>query len=186
MDVAIAIDSTASISDQDFESQKRIATHIVNSIASSENSIHYGLLKYGTTSQVVADFNRMASDADIKAAINSMQKSGGSERRIDTALTTISSGIFSLEGGMRQGHPRNVIFFTSGSSASGSGDLTKSSKDLMDLGVKITAIGVGNANEAFLKQLAGNDGLAIKVDQPEQDDTVWSQIQKAICARKYI
>jgi len=182
MDVAIAIDDTAS--DQAFENQKRIATHIVNSIASAENSIHYGLLKYGTTSQVVADFNRMASDADIKEAIKNMQKTGEAERRIDTALTTISSGIFSLEGGMRQGHPRNLIFFTSGSPASGSGDLTKSSKDLLDLGVRITAIGVGNADEAFLNQLASNGGLAIKVNQPEQVDAVWSQIQQSICARK--
>lgn len=181
MDVAIAMDATSSIPDQDFENQQRIATHIVNSIADAENSIHYGLLKYGATSQVVADFNRMASDAEIKQAIKSMKKTGDVERRIDTALTTISRGIFSLEGGMRQGHPRNIIFFTSGSSAAGSEDLVKSSKDLRDLGVKITAIGLGNADEAFLKQLAGNDGLAIKVTQPEVD-SVWSRIQQSICA----
>jgi hypothetical protein len=185
MDVAIAMDVTSGITDEDFNNQKSIATRIINSFSDAENSIHYGLLKYAETAQVISDFNRKASYNQLKEAVKGLKKSGEGERRIDVALQTISQGIFSLEGGMRQGHPRNVIFFTSGTSSAASEDLGKASKDLRALGVNIIAVGLKNANPGFLKSLATEERFAFKAATPEEVQGLWSKIQAQLCESEY-
>jgi hypothetical protein len=65
--------------------------------------------------------------------------------------------MFSLEGGIRQGHPRYVIFITGGDTDLASKDLVEAAEPLRDLNVNILAVGVNaNVSIAFLSKLASH------------------------------
>ncbi|XP_048583307.1 uncharacterized protein LOC5512020 isoform X1 [Nematostella vectensis] len=185
MDVAIAIDNSASVSDEDLEAEKKFATQVVNSISSAENSIHYGVLQFADSSQTLANFNGLKTDSQIRQLIKDIKKSAEPSRRIDVALKQIKRDIFSLEGGMRQGHPRHVIVITAGDSSPDSEDLATASKGLRELGVKIVSVGINsNVETAFLTSLASEDRLAFKASSPEELKTLWSRVEKELCSVK--
>lgn len=187
MDVGIAVDATSAIPDAEFDGVKRFVTQIIHASADSENNIHYGLLKYGLTPQLMASFRQFESDAKFKKMITNMKKTGDSDRRLDYALQGIKSDIFSLTGGMRQGRPRYAIVVVSGPNSAESGDLKEASKLLRALGVNVIAVGSnGNVDNALLEQVASDPKLVFKAAGPDDFNAIWNNIQNIMCTSKLV
>jgi len=94
MDVAFAIDSSAALSDSDFQRVKVFAKNLVHNFADSENAVHFGLVQYAGTAQSVVDFNKFISDPKIKPVIDGLSKSNDNARRVDLALETVKRDVF--------------------------------------------------------------------------------------------
>jgi len=185
MDVAIAVDATATIPDPEFNGVKSFVTRVIHANADSENNIHYGLLKYGQSPQLLASFRQFESDAKFKKMITDMQKTTDNDRRLDFALQGVKNQIFSLQGGMRQGRPRYALVIVSGPNSPDSGDLAEASRLLRGLEVNIIAIASnGNVDNALLEQVASDPKLVFRVNGPDDFNVIWNDIQKVICSRK--
>ena len=94
MDVAFAIDTSAALSEDDFEKVKIFAKNLVHNFADAENSIHFGLVQYSGNAEKVVDFNKYISDPIIKPVIQGLAKSSDGQRRVDLALETIKKEVF--------------------------------------------------------------------------------------------
>ncbi|EDO40326.1 predicted protein [Nematostella vectensis] len=185
MDVALVIDSSAAVSDEDFEKVKKFAIRIVHGIADAENSIHFGLVQYGEKATTIVDFNKIMPNSALRETIKALTKNNDPTRRVDLTLETVKKDLFSLEGGMRQGHPRFVVFITAGGTDAASKDLAVASKPLRDLGVNIIALGINSGvDKAFLNSLATKSSLAFSASSADQLGVQREAVEKAMCSAK--
>lgn len=182
MDVAIAIDSTSDISDADFNQVKSFTAHLIHSLANAENAIRFSLMQYSQQAKTLVSFLRITTETTLKSIVEKMQKLPESSRRVDIALSTMSKEIFSLAGGMRQGHPRYAVFITSGATSVNSEDLTKASGNLRKLGVNIVAIGVtGGVDGRFLNSLSTEQKFSFPLRSSTELQTLWPRLARQMC-----
>lgn len=90
--------------------------------------------------------------------------------------------VCSLEGGIRQGHPRYVIFITGGDTDAASTSLAKASAALRGLNVNILAVGINSGvSNAFLGSLASNPKYVYSAASSDALTDVRLKIEKEIC-----
>lgn len=186
MDVAIAIDTASDVTEEDFKQVKLFTTSLIHSLSDAENAIRFGIIQYGEQAKTLTNFHQLTTEANLKSMLDNMEKSSGINRRVDVALKTMKSQLFSLEGGMRQGHPRYAIFITSGATSSESEDLTKASGELRKLGVNVIAVGINNGvDTGFLVQLATEKKFVFSFKSSSELQTLWTKLEGQMCSRKY-
>ena len=184
MDIAIAVDNSDSLTTSDFENIKRFLKQLVRGFPSPE--IRFSLLEYGDSATVLTDFRRYRDQIQLEKLIDDMEKGVSPERRVDIALQTIKDEIFSLQGGMRHGHPRYLLFVSSDGSTADFSVLEGAGKQLRDLGVTIVAIGTNrDVPEEFMQKLAGDRSLIYKAEGPgELGDLVLEELSRKMCSGK--
>ena len=167
MDVAIAVDNSDATTSSEFNNVKRFLKQFINQLASSE--VRFSLLEYGNTANVITDFRRFRDQIYLENLINNIAKHNDSERRVDAALNTTKEEIFSLAGGIRHGHPRYLVFVSSGGPTAEFKVLEGAGKKLRDLGVTFVAIGTNRGVPgAFIQKLAGDSRFIYRAAEPSQ------------------
>ena len=185
MDVAIAIENSRTTTSSAFNDVKTFLKRLIRSISSSENNIHFSLLEYGNNATVLTDFRKYRDEPYLEKIIDNIPKRNDSQRRVDIALNTTKEKIFSLEGGMRQGYPRFLIFIASNDSTSTFSLHEGAAKQLRDLGVTIVAIGTNrNIPRSFLEKLAGNGSFVYKANEANEMSEVLSDLTNKMSAGK--
>ena len=186
MDVAIVIENSDALTTSAFNDVKTFLKTLIRSISSSENNIHFSLLEYGNSAMLLTDFRKYRDQLYLENIIDNIAKREDLQRRVDIALNTTKEKIFSLEGGMRQGFPRFLIFVTSEDSTSDFNLLEGAGKQLRDLGVTVVAIGTNrNIPSSFLQKLAGDSSFVYKADEAnELSALVLGDLSYKMCAGK--
>lgn len=185
MDVAIAIENSRTTTSSAFNDVKTFLKRLIRSISSSENNIHFSLLEYGNNATVLTDFRKYRDEPYLEKIIDNIPKRNDSQRRVDIALNTTKEKIFSLEGGMRQGYPRFLIFIASNDSTSTFSFHEGAAKQLRDLGVTIVAIATNrNIPRSFLEKLAGNSSFVYKANEANEMSEVLSDLTNKMSAGK--
>lgn len=184
MDIAIAVDNSDSLTTSDFDNTKRFLKQLVRRFPSPE--IRFSLLEYGASANVLTDFRKYRDQIQLEILIDNMGKRVDSERRVDIALETIKDEIFSLQGGMRHGHPRYLLFVSSDESTANFSVLEGAGKQLRDLGVTIVAIGTNrDVPEEFMQKLAGDRRFVYKAEEPGKlGDLVLKDLSRKMCSGK--
>ncbi|XP_048583231.1 uncharacterized protein LOC5507629 isoform X2 [Nematostella vectensis] len=185
MDIGIAIDTASDISDEDLTAVKSFTQNLIHALSDSENAIRFSLMQYGDTPKTLATFRHLYAEKELRGLVKAMKKSSGAERRVDSALEAMTSEVFSLEGGVRQGHPRYALFLTAGSSSPGSADLKTASAGLQKLGVNVIAVGVNSqAGVGFLGELATDSKLVFPLASSTELANLWSRMFTQMCNAK--
>ena len=184
MDIAIAVDNSDSLTTSDFNNIKRFLKQLVRRFPSPET--RFSLLEYGASATVLTDFRKYRDQIQLEILIENMEKRVDSERRVDIALETIKDEIFSLQGAMRQGHPRYLLFVSSNDSTANFSVLEGAGKKLRDLGVNIVAIGTNrDVPEEFMEKLAGDRRFIYKAEEPgELGELVLEDLSREMCSGK--
>ena len=182
MDIAVAVDNSDIITNSDFNNIKRFLKQLVRRFASPD--IRISLLEYGDSATVLADFRKSVDQISLESLIDSIGKSSDSERKVDNALETIKEKIFSLEGGMRPGHPRYLIFVSSGDSTTDFSVQDGPGKQLQDLGVTFVAIGTNrNVPGEFLQKIAGDSRFIYNAEEAsELGNLVLGDLSQQMCS----
>ena len=182
VDIAIAVDNSDSLSTSDFDNIKRFLKQLVRAFPSPE--IRFSLLEYGDSATVLTDFRKYRDQIQLENLIDNMEKGVSPERRVDIALETIKDEVFSLQGGLRHGHPRYLLFVSSDDSTANFSVLEGGGKQLRDLGVTIVAIGTNrDVSEEFLQKLAGDRSFVYKAEEPGQlGDSVLGELSREMCS----
>lgn len=165
MDVAIAVENSDAIKESDYDDIKRFIKQLIRQMSSSENSVHFALLEYGNNATVLTDFRKFRGQPFLENLVDNMAKQEDSQKRMDVALRTVKEKVFSLDGGMRQGHPRFIIFIVSDESTAEFDFVEGAGKELRDMDVTSVAIGTNrNVPDKFLDKLTDDSRFVYKAD----------------------
>lgn len=182
MDVGIAIDNSKGVSNSDFQEVKNFAKQLVYEIADAENNIHFGLMTFSSQPKTQVNFRRILSQSQMNTAIDKLVLGRDNQRRIDRVLRGAKKDLFSLEGGVRQGHPRRLIILTSDESSPGSEPIEEAAKDLNDLEVTRVAIGINrNVDLNYLRRLASENRFAYRANQASDLISNLDNLRRNLC-----
>ncbi|XP_014033601.1 cartilage matrix protein isoform X2 [Salmo salar] len=149
-DVVFLIDGSKSVRPENFELVKKWINQIVDKLDVSETKAHVGLVQYSSSVKQEFPLGRYNNKKDLKDAVKKMAYM---ERGTMTgqALRYLTDSSFAPAGGARPGVAKVGIVFTDGRSQDYIGDAAKKAKEQ---GFKMYAVGVGNAVEDELREIA--------------------------------
>ncbi|NWU21598.1 MATN1 protein, partial [Dyaphorophyia castanea] len=150
LDLVFLIDGSKSVRPENFELVKKFITQIVDSLEVSEKQAQVGLVQYSSSVRQEFPLGQFRNKKDIKAAVKKMSYM---EKGTMTgqALKYLVDSSFSAINGARPGVPKVGIVFTDGRSQDYISDAAKKAKDS---GFRMFAVGVGNAVEDELREIA--------------------------------
>ncbi|XP_077193274.1 matrilin-1 isoform X1 [Paroedura picta] len=149
-DLVFLIDGSKSVRPENFELVKKFINQIVDSLDVSDRNAHVGLVQYSSSVRQEFPLGRFSTKKDIKSAVRKMSYM---EKGTMTgqALKYLVDNSFAISSGGRPGVPKVAIVFTDGRSQDYINDSAKKAKEL---GYKMFAVGVGNAVEDELREIA--------------------------------
>ncbi|XP_036809029.1 cartilage matrix protein isoform X4 [Oncorhynchus mykiss] len=149
-DVVFLIDGSKSVRPENFELVKKWINQIIDKLDVSETKAHVGLVQYSSSVKQEFPLGRYNNKKDLKDAVKKMAYM---ERGTMTgqALRYLTDSSFAPAGGARPGVAKVGIVFTDGRSQDYIGDAAKKAKEQ---GFRMYAVGVGNAVEDELREIA--------------------------------
>ena len=149
LDVAFVMDTSGSIGHIDYQKEKDFVKLLATSFAISSTHSHAAIVLYNDTASIKVGLNQHVSTAAFHSAVNKLPYERG-RTRIDKALELVHSKVFVRA---RSGIPKIVIVLTDGRQTKdpGAKDLKEASEPLRRAGVRILAVGVGEADRDELR-----------------------------------
>ncbi|XP_053322224.1 collagen alpha-6(VI) chain-like isoform X2 [Spea bombifrons] len=149
-DVLFLIDSSGSIHPDDFTKMKAFMESFVKQADVGPNQVQFGLIQFSSETQEEFALNRYTKKDDILSAISFIQQIG--EGTLTGAALTFSLPYFDAAKGGRRKSKQYLIVITDGESYD---PVAQPAAAIRDKGVSIYAIGVVNANNTQLLEIAG-------------------------------
>jgi len=143
LDMAFLVDSSSSVSPDDFTRAKNFANKVVSSSNVNPNGARISFLTFSSGIRPAFDFNKYSDPNQVSAAINSVSQDFGNT---DThlALGYAADTLFTSQAGSRFDSAKIAILLTDG--ASSDALLAERNADkLRKEGVTVFVIGVGNS-----------------------------------------
>ncbi|XP_047461503.1 cartilage matrix protein isoform X3 [Mugil cephalus] len=149
-DVVFLIDGSKSVRPENFELVKKFINQIIDKLDVSESQAHVGLVQYSSTVRQEFPLGRYNSKKELKDAVKKMVYM---ERGTMTGhgIRHITDVTFTPGQGARPGVTKVAVVFTDGRSQDYIGEAAKKAKEM---GIRMHAVGVGNAVEEELKVIA--------------------------------
>ncbi|XP_056236933.1 collagen alpha-6(VI) chain-like [Seriola aureovittata] len=151
LDIMFLVDSSWSISDEDYLKMKDFIKSIIKKSAIGQNQVHVGVMQYSTDPQLEFKLDRHYSKDKLLNVIDAMQHIK-QNTQTGKAITEVSRYFTNSQGG-RPGLGQRLVIITDGESQD---DVKGPAATLRDSGVEIYAIGVGEAKYPQLVELGGS------------------------------
>ncbi|XP_025781777.1 cartilage matrix protein [Puma concolor] len=178
-DLVFLIDGSKSVRPENFELVKKFINQIVDTLDVSDKLAQVGLVQYSSSVRQEFPLGRFHTKKDIKAAVRNMSYM---EKGTMTgaALKYLIDNSFTVSSGARPGAQKVGIVFTDGRSQDYINDAAKKAKDL---GFKMFAVGVGNAVEDELREIASEPVAEhyFYTADFKTIDQIGKKLQKKIC-----
>ena len=149
MDLAIAIDTSDSISRDQFEIEKSAIIMLARSFGLSKLGTHVSVIVYGSEAEVMLKLGDYFTLEEFSKAVRNIAYVGGSTR-IDKAMSIAANHVFSSSDA-RSGMPKMFIIMTDGqqTSAPDAIPLTQGVAPLRAAGVKVVTIAIGKEVDKY-------------------------------------
>ena len=103
IDIAFLIDSSRSVTEEDFQRQKEFIREIVGEFPVGPEKSLVGVIKYGTGANVEIRFSDYTDEKMLLERVDRLQHSAATESRLDAALQLAQDSLFTREAGARIG-----------------------------------------------------------------------------------
>ncbi|XP_029474940.1 cartilage matrix protein [Rhinatrema bivittatum] len=179
-DLVFLIDGSKSVRPENFELVKKFINQIVDSLDVGEKKARVGLVQYSSSVRQEFPLGQYKTKKQIKDAVKKMSYM---EKGTMTgqALSYLVDNSFAVSSGARPGTPKVGIVFTDGRSQDYIKDAAKKAKDL---GFKMYAVGVGNAVEDELKEIASKPELYFYTADFKTINQIGKKLQMKICVEE--
>ncbi|XP_069504838.1 collagen alpha-4(VI) chain-like isoform X2 [Ambystoma mexicanum] len=155
-DVLFLVDGSASINPDDFTKMKDFMEIMVRQSDVGPDKVHFGLIQFSSRQQEEFPLNKYSRKADITAAIFRSQQL--QEGTMTGAALTFALPYFGTHKGGRPSVKQYLIVITDGEAQD---VVAGPAKALRDRGITIYAIGVLQANNSQLVEIAGSQEKAL-------------------------
>lgn len=151
-DLAFVVDTSGSISDENFQKQKDFIKVLASSFDPILADHQLGLISYSSDTQMEVSFQDKADRKEFEQAVDRIPHTKG-RTRLDKALELASTRLFTASGGTRSGKRKIMIILTDGrqSQDPDTVPLTDAVLPLRQVGVRIYTVAIGD--EVDLKEL---------------------------------
>ncbi|XP_040290157.1 collagen alpha-6(VI) chain-like isoform X1 [Bufo bufo] len=149
-DILFLIDSSLSINDPDFKKMKEFMNSFVREADIGLNKVQVGLIQFSSETKEEFPLNRYSQKDDLQAAISGIQQM--QQGTMTGAALQDALPYFSAEKGGRPNIKQYLIIITDGESQD---EVAQPAAAIRKYGVDIYAIGVLNANNTQLQEIAG-------------------------------
>ena len=151
-DLAFVVDTSGSISDENFKKQKDFIKVLASSFDPILAEHNLGLISYSSDAQMEVSFQDKADRKEFEKAVDLIPHTKG-RTRLDKALKVASSRLFTASGGTRSEKRKIMVVLTDGrqSQDPDTVPLQEAVLPLRQLGVRIYTVAIGD--EVDLKEL---------------------------------
>ncbi|XP_036431055.1 LOW QUALITY PROTEIN: collagen alpha-4(VI) chain [Colossoma macropomum] len=179
VDIIFLVDGAGSVDKATFQGIKTFMETVVAKTEVGEKRVRFGVIVYSDKPQSDFTLNQYYSKAEVLKAISELRSLGG-HRNTAQALKYALSYFSAAHGGRRAQHVPQVLFLiTDGPVADSFGpdwpEVLSASE------VNMFAIGVGEAREAELRRITGNNQRAFYVDNFQALETLCKPITHQLC-----
>ncbi|XP_041060745.1 collagen alpha-1(XIV) chain-like [Carcharodon carcharias] len=180
-DIIILIDGSWSIGRVNFRLVRQFLINLITPFHVAMNGIRIGLTQYSGEPRTEWDLNSYSTTNEVLEAVQKIRYKGGNTYTA-LALNHIFKNTLKPSAGARPNTAKYLILLTDGKSQD---DVNSSAQSLKNAGVEIFAVGVKNADEAELKQIA-SDPLELHVHNVLEFsllDTLSDRLTKILCGQ---
>ncbi|XP_047930699.2 collagen alpha-1(XX) chain isoform X2 [Anser cygnoides] len=180
-DIVLLVDGSWSIGRSNFKLIKEFLSTLISPFSIAQDKIRVGLSQYSSDPRTEWDLGAYTTRDQVLEAVRNLRYKGGNTFT-GLALTHVLEQNLKPDAGARLEAEKLVILLTDGKSQD---DANLAAQTLKNMGIEIFAIGVKNADEAELKQVA-SEPLELTVynvlDFPLLSNLV-SRLTRVLCAR---
>jgi uncharacterized protein YegL len=182
VDIAVILDGSQSLSEQDFEKLKDFTKSVVDKYGVSKSGPHIAVVEFSKEPAIAIRLDDHFEAASLKRAIDNIKPSGNLQVRTDEALTVVVNEVFSLKSGGRPSAPKIVILVTDDEST-GDRSLEEVNKEAERQGARVLVVTIGpNVDRNDLKKLVPKDNHVINVPDVDDLDNITSHVVDVIKA----
>ncbi|KAG2461495.1 PTGIS synthase, partial [Polypterus senegalus] len=149
-DIVILVDGSWSIGRSNFKRVREFLENLMMSFNIGWHKTRIALTQYSGDPRIEWNLNNFSSNAEIQTAVRNFRYKGGNTFT-GLALMHVLEENLKAESGARPSAPQFVILVTDGKSQD---DANAAAQKLKSKDIEIIAVGVKNADEAELKQIA--------------------------------
>ncbi|KAM4689023.1 collagen alpha-4(VI) chain-like [Discoglossus pictus] len=175
-DIIFLVDSSASIHYDDYEKIKEFMDLMVKQSDIGPDKVQIGLIQFSSDTQEEFPLNKYGRKSEIQAAIANLQQMA--QGTLTGAALTVTLPYFSQARGGRPNTKQYLIIITDGEAQD---KVQQPAKAIRDRGVTIYAIGVLNANNTQLLEIAGAQDKVFYEDNFDALTFLNKQIMFEIC-----
>ncbi|NWY68605.1 COKA1 protein, partial [Erithacus rubecula] len=150
IDIVLLVDGSWSIGRNNFKLIKEFLSNLISPFSIAQDKIRVGLSQYSSDPHTEWDLSTFSTREQLLEAVRNLRYKGGNTFT-GLALTHVLEQNLKPEAGARLEAEKLVILLTDGKSQD---DANLAAQTLKNLGIEIFAIGVKNADEAELRQVA--------------------------------
>ncbi|XP_063778423.1 collagen alpha-6(VI) chain-like [Pseudophryne corroboree] len=176
-DIYFLIDGSGSIYPEDFIDMKNFMSELVGVFQIGANSIRFGVVQYSDVPRVEFTISKYTSQNSLKTAIKQIYQLGGGTQTGD-ALQSMKSLFANAKVERPNNVPQFLIVITDGESQD---RVTEAAADIRDDGITIFAIGVKNAVEEQLEDIAGSKDKMFFVNNFDSLDVIKHDLVRDLC-----
>nr|XP_023970680.1 collagen alpha-1(XX) chain isoform X3 [Chrysemys picta bellii] len=180
-DIVLLVDGSWSIGRSNFKLIREFLSTLVSPFSIARDKIRIGLSQYSSDPRTEWNLNTYVTRDEVLEAVRNLRYKGGNTFT-GLALSHVLEQNLKPEAGARSDAVKLVILLTDGKSQD---DANQSAQTLKNMGIEIFAIGVKNADEAELRQVA-SEPLELTVynvlDFPLLSSLV-SRLTRVLCTR---
>eukprot|EP00075_Anas_platyrhynchos_P039598 XP_027328851.1 collagen alpha-1(XX) chain isoform X2 [Anas platyrhynchos] len=180
-DIVLLVDGSWSIGRSNFKLIKEFLSTLISPFSVAQDKIRVGLSQYSSDPRTEWDLGAYTTREQVLEAVRNLRYKGGNTFT-GLALTHVLEQNLKPDAGARLEAEKLVILLTDGKSQD---DANLAAQTLKNMGIEIFAIGVKNADEAELKQVA-SEPLELTVynvlDFPLLSNLV-GRLTRVLCAR---
>ena len=179
----IILDTSGSISDEEYETAKNFMADLVSGFTVGENNVRVGLVLFGSSIYPIFDLDDSFDKDVVLSWIRGAPNHGGYTATGDGILYAANTG-FTEASGARPSNlaiPRIGIVLTDGGSNRGE-DVATASEAARSLSVELFSLGIGSGiNEDELLVIAGSQDRVFRTDTFTNIDDARALITQGSC-----
>eukprot|EP00062_Callorhinchus_milii_P019997 gi/632975186/ref/XP_007904086.1/ PREDICTED: collagen alpha-3(VI) chain-like [Callorhinchus milii] len=163
-DIVFLVDGTLNFGHKNFAAIRGFVARIIGAQDIGSDRVRVGLVQYSDDAEAEFYLNTYSTKAQLLSKIKQLRPKGGRTLKTGAALDNVSRYLFTKSAGGRreEGVPQFLVHVAGGSSI----DDTKQSSDaLLRAGVMTLAVGVGNADQQRLSEIALDPSLGFYVKE---------------------
>ncbi|EMP31557.1 Collagen alpha-6(VI) chain, partial [Chelonia mydas] len=177
-DIYVLIDGSTSIHPNDFGDIKKFLKEVVKMFNIGLNKVRFGAVQYSDVKRLEFELHEYSKTNDLETAIDNIRQIYGNTY-IGEALTFMQP-LFKKAREQRAGRvPCHLIVLTDGESHD---SVKEPAESLRNEKVNIYAIGVKDANEAQLHEIAGSENRTFFVHEFDSLKNIKNEIVQGICS----